>query len=163
MGRSRIDGQSPGESDVHRPDELQGMNLDDFDLNVDEFLGVDFGSFDSDVDQFEYMNKRMQDISDAEVRKGNDIEGIPWEKATITRVFVFFLLIVIGFLVDSGNGKAISPLCAHVNYSFASAWHRDGLTFATRNQDKTCSIWDIRNLSKLVTTFKGNLVLTHNF
>ncbi|KAH0781813.1 hypothetical protein KY290_001411 [Solanum tuberosum] len=56
-----------------------------------------------------------------------------------------------------GNGKAISPLCAHVNYSFASAWHLDGLTFATGNQDKTCSIWDIRNLSKSVTTIKGSL------
>ncbi|KAG5632735.1 hypothetical protein H5410_004452 [Solanum commersonii] len=66
-------------------DELQGINLDDFDLDVDEFLGVDFGSFDSDVDEFEYMNQRMQDILDAEVRKGNDIEGIPWERATITR------------------------------------------------------------------------------
>ncbi|KAH0765437.1 hypothetical protein KY285_001308 [Solanum tuberosum] len=66
-------------------DELQGIDLDDFDLDIDEFLGVDLGSFDSDVDKFEYMNKKMQDISDAEVMKGNDIQGIPWEGATITR------------------------------------------------------------------------------
>ncbi|KAK6803706.1 hypothetical protein RDI58_001490 [Solanum bulbocastanum] len=106
----------------------------------DKFLDVDIGSFDSDVDEFGYMNKRMEDISDVEVRKGNDIEGIPWERATITR-----------------NGKAISPLCTHVNNSFASAWHPDGLTFSTGNQDKMCSIWDIWCLSKSVTIFKGNL------
>ncbi|WMV09883.1 hypothetical protein MTR67_003268 [Solanum verrucosum] len=63
----------------------------------------------------------------------------------------------LGFLVYSRNGKAISPLCAHVNYSFALTWHPDGLTFATGNQDKTYSIWDIQNLSKSVTTIKGNL------
>ncbi|WMV09878.1 hypothetical protein MTR67_003263 [Solanum verrucosum] len=68
-----------------------------------------------------------------------------------------YLPISSAFLVDSRIGKAISPLCAHVNYSFASVWHPDGLTFATGNQGKTCSIWDIQNLSKLVTTFKGNL------
>ncbi|KAG5632731.1 hypothetical protein H5410_004448 [Solanum commersonii] len=67
-------------------DKYELKELDDF---INEFqgadLGVDLGSFDSDVDEFEYMNKRMQNISDVEVRKGNDIEGIPWERATITR------------------------------------------------------------------------------
>ncbi|XP_059282259.1 uncharacterized WD repeat-containing protein C2A9.03 [Lycium ferocissimum] len=72
------------------------------------------------------------------------------------------LLIIVGdnpkgILVDSTNGKAVAPLRGHVDYSFASAWHPDGLTFATGNQDKTCRIWDIRNLSKSVTALKGNL------
>ena len=44
-----------------------------------------------------------------------------------------------------------------MDYSFASAWHPYGLTFAIGNQDKTCRIWDILNLSKSVTTLKGNL------
>ncbi|KAK6149474.1 hypothetical protein DH2020_016999 [Rehmannia glutinosa] len=62
-----------------------------------------------------------------------------------------------GILVDSRSGKAIASLRGHFDYSFASAWHPDGLTFATGNQDKTCRIWDIRNLSKSVTALKGNL------
>lgn len=53
--------------------------------------------------------------------------------------------------------QEIASLHGHLDYSFASAWHPDGLTFATGNQDKTCRIWDIRNLSKSVTALKGNL------
>ncbi|KAL0443208.1 UNVERIFIED_CONTAM: putative WD repeat-containing protein C2A9.03 [Sesamum latifolium] len=72
------------------------------------------------------------------------------------------LLIIVGddpegILVDSRSGKAITYLHGHLDYSFASAWRPDGVTFATGNQDKTCRIWDIRNLSKSVTALKGNL------
>lgn len=49
------------------------------------------------------------------------------------------------------------PLKGHFDFSFASAWHPDGHIFATGNQDKTCRIWDIRNLSKSVAVLKGNL------
>ena len=45
----------------------------------------------------------------------------------------------------------------HHDYSFASAWNPDGRTFATGNQDKTCRIWDSRNLSEAVHVLKGNL------
>ncbi|KAG6407367.1 hypothetical protein SASPL_130356 [Salvia splendens] len=62
-----------------------------------------------------------------------------------------------GMLVDSRTGKAIASFQGHLDYSFASAWHPGGLTFATGNQDKTCRIWDIRNLSASVTALKGNL------
>ncbi|KAL7130687.1 hypothetical protein ABFS83_13G150800 [Erythranthe nasuta] len=62
-----------------------------------------------------------------------------------------------GLLVDSRSGKTISSLHGHFDYSFASSWHPNGLTFATGNQDKTCRIWDIRNLSKSVTALKGNI------
>lgn len=48
-------------------------------------------------------------------------------------------------------------LYGHLDYSFASAWHPDGMTFATGNQDKTCRVWDVRNLSKSVAILKGNL------
>lgn len=53
--------------------------------------------------------------------------------------------------------QAIASFHGHLDYSFASAWHPGGITFATGNQDKTCRIWDVRNLSKSVTALKGNL------
>ncbi|CAF2245600.1 unnamed protein product [Brassica napus] len=62
-----------------------------------------------------------------------------------------------GLLVDSNNGETVGRLYGHLDYSFASAWHPDGVTFATGNQDKTCRVWDVRNLSKSVAVLKGNL------
>lgn len=53
--------------------------------------------------------------------------------------------------------QTIKPLRGHLDFSFASEWHPDGVTFATGNQDKTCRIWDIRNLSKSIAVLKGNL------
>ncbi|XXG80221.1 hypothetical protein AAC387_Pa09g1143 [Persea americana] len=72
------------------------------------------------------------------------------------------LLVVVGdnpngLLVDSCTEKTIATLSGHLDYSFASAWHPDGRTFATGNQDKTCRIWDTRNLSKSVAVLKGNI------
>ncbi|CAN1346707.1 Uncharacterized WD repeat-containing protein C2A9.03 [Linum perenne] len=62
-----------------------------------------------------------------------------------------------GLLVDSQNGKTVSKMAGHLDYSFASAWHPNGLVFATGNQDKTCRVWDMRNLSSPTATLKGNL------
>ncbi|KAE9599150.1 hypothetical protein Lal_00043852 [Lupinus albus] len=62
-----------------------------------------------------------------------------------------------GLLVDSQTGKTITSLYGHLDYSFASAWHPDGRIFATGNQDKTCRVWDVRNLSQSVAVLKGNL------
>ncbi|XXG60170.1 hypothetical protein AAC387_Pa04g2137 [Persea americana] len=62
-----------------------------------------------------------------------------------------------GLLVDYSTEMTIATLCGHLDFSFASAWHPDGCTFATGNQDKSCRIWDIRNLSKSVAVLKGNL------
>ncbi|KAJ4851349.1 hypothetical protein Tsubulata_024777 [Turnera subulata] len=62
-----------------------------------------------------------------------------------------------GMLVDANTGKTVMPLCGHLDFSFASAWHPDGVTFATGNQDKTCRIWDVRNPSKALAVLKGNL------
>uniref|UniRef100_A0A0E0A5P9 Uncharacterized protein n=1 Tax=Oryza glumipatula TaxID=40148 RepID=A0A0E0A5P9_9ORYZ len=72
------------------------------------------------------------------------------------------LLAVVGddrdaLLVDSRNGKVTSTLVGHLDYSFASAWHPDGRTFATGNQDKTCRVWDIRNLSTSLSVLRGNI------
>ncbi|XP_076901806.1 putative WD repeat-containing protein C2A9.03 [Bidens hawaiensis] len=62
-----------------------------------------------------------------------------------------------GMLVDSRSGKTVASLQGHLDFSFASAWHPDGQTFATGNQDKTCRVWDIRNMSESVTALKGNI------
>ncbi|KAF6148377.1 hypothetical protein GIB67_025596, partial [Kingdonia uniflora] len=62
-----------------------------------------------------------------------------------------------GLLMDSNTGKTIAPLCGHLDFSFASAWHPNGHVFAIGNQDKTCQVWDTRNLSKSVSVLKGNL------
>ncbi|KAF5796325.1 putative transcription factor WD40-like family [Helianthus annuus] len=62
-----------------------------------------------------------------------------------------------GLLVDSHSGKTVASLKGHLDFSFASAWHPDGQTFATGNQDKTCRVWDVRNLSESVTALKGNI------
>ncbi|KAK9138960.1 hypothetical protein Sjap_009554 [Stephania japonica] len=62
-----------------------------------------------------------------------------------------------GLLVDAHNGKAVSSLVGHLDYSFATAWHPDGRTFATGNQDKTCRVWDMRNLKSPIAVLKGNL------
>ncbi|GJN29525.1 hypothetical protein PR202_gb17753 [Eleusine coracana subsp. coracana] len=72
------------------------------------------------------------------------------------------LLAVVGddrdaLLVDSRNGKVTSTLVGHLDYSFASAWHPDGRTFATGNQDKTCRVWDIRNTSTSLAVLRGNI------
>ncbi|KAL8162353.1 hypothetical protein V2J09_013842 [Rumex salicifolius] len=62
-----------------------------------------------------------------------------------------------GLVVDAQTGKTIASVVGHKDYSFASAWHPNGQVFATGNQDKTCRVWDIRNLSKPVSVLKGNL------
>jgi len=70
------------DSDV---DESQGIDLHDFDLDIDKFLCIDLGDFDSEAHEYDYMNKRMQDISIVEVRNDKGIQGIPKERGTITR------------------------------------------------------------------------------
>lgn len=67
-----------------------------------------------------------------------------------------------GLLVDSQSGKTVATVVGHLDFSFASAWHPDGRSFATGNQDKTCRVWDIRNLSKPVAVLKGNLGATRS-
>ncbi|KAK2413372.1 hypothetical protein P8452_59021 [Trifolium repens] len=62
-----------------------------------------------------------------------------------------------GLLVDPLNGKTVATLCGHEDYSFASAWHPGGNTFATGNQDKTCRVWDARNVSSPIAILKNNL------
>ncbi|CAD5186988.1 unnamed protein product [Musa acuminata subsp. malaccensis] len=72
------------------------------------------------------------------------------------------LLVVVGdnpegALIDSCTGKTVQILGGHLDFSFASAWNPDGYTIATGNQDKTCRVWDVRNLSKSLAVLRGNL------
>lgn len=72
------------------------------------------------------------------------------------------LLAVLGdstecLLADSQSGKEIGKMKGHLDYSFASAWHPNGQIVATGNQDTTCRLWDVRNLSKSLMVFKGRM------
>ncbi|XP_051192948.1 uncharacterized WD repeat-containing protein C2A9.03 isoform X1 [Lolium perenne] len=62
-----------------------------------------------------------------------------------------------GLLIDANSGKTLHSMKGHHDYSFTSSWSPDGRTFATGNQDKTCRIWDVRNLSEAVHVLKGNI------
>lgn len=62
-----------------------------------------------------------------------------------------------GLLVDAQSGKVVNELKGHLDYSFSSAWHPDGRILATGNQDTTCRIWDIRNLSKSLSVLNGRM------
>ncbi|KAJ9558888.1 hypothetical protein OSB04_013502 [Centaurea solstitialis] len=65
------------------------------------------------------------------------------------------LITVVGDHLD--GLLTVSAVEGHLDYSFASAWHPDGRIFATGNQDKTCRVWDLRNLSNPVSVLKGNM------
>ncbi|GBG59455.1 hypothetical protein CBR_g38480 [Chara braunii] len=62
-----------------------------------------------------------------------------------------------GFLVEFETGKILSSLDGHADFSFASAWHPNGLVVATGNQDTTCRLWDIRFLASAFCTLKGRI------
>ncbi|KAH7524424.1 hypothetical protein FEM48_Zijuj06G0117700 [Ziziphus jujuba var. spinosa] len=55
------------------------------------------------------------------------------------------------------NTSVTENLKGHRDYSFASAWHPDGRILATGNQDTTCRLWDIRNLSESLAVIKGRM------
>ncbi|KAL6657562.1 hypothetical protein ACP70R_005342 [Stipagrostis hirtigluma subsp. patula] len=72
------------------------------------------------------------------------------------------LLAVLGdssdcLVADPQSGKEIASLKGHLDYSFSSAWHPDGRVLATGNQDTTCRLWDIRNLSQSFAVLKGRI------
>ncbi|MCO5552668.1 hypothetical protein L7F22_006184 [Adiantum nelumboides] len=62
-----------------------------------------------------------------------------------------------GFVADCQSGKAFATLTGHLDFSFASAWHPNGHVFATGNQDMSCRLWDVRNLSSSMAVLKGHL------
>eukprot|EP00250_Pteridium_aquilinum_P014631 c22105_g1_i1 orf=177-1520(+) len=62
-----------------------------------------------------------------------------------------------GFLADSQTGKVLATMKGHLDFCFASAWHPNGHIFATGNQDTSCRLWDIRNLSSSLAALKGRI------
>ncbi|XP_058222197.1 uncharacterized WD repeat-containing protein C2A9.03-like isoform X1 [Rhododendron vialii] len=60
-------------------------------------------------------------------------------------------------IADTQSGKVLGNLKGHFDYSFASAWHLDGQNLATGNQDTTCRLWDVRNLSQSIAVLKGRM------
>ncbi|KAA8538049.1 hypothetical protein F0562_027371 [Nyssa sinensis] len=60
-------------------------------------------------------------------------------------------------IADAQDGKVVENLKGHLDYSFASAWHPNGQILATGNQDTTCRLWDVRNLSKSMAVLKGRM------
>ncbi|XP_050375911.1 uncharacterized WD repeat-containing protein C2A9.03 isoform X2 [Argentina anserina] len=72
------------------------------------------------------------------------------------------LLAVLGdsadcLIADAQSGKTVGGLKGHLDYCFSSAWHPDGRILATGNQDTTCRLWDVRNLSQSLAVLKGNM------
>lgn len=51
-------------------------------------------------------------------------------------------------VIDGENGERIAQLQGHEDFSFATGWHPDGRIFATGSQDRTCRVWDVRNMSR---------------
>jgi WD40 repeat protein len=60
-------------------------------------------------------------------------------------------------ILDAESGKTVSSLSGHVDYSFACAWSPDSRYVATGNQDKTCRVYDTRNLSTSIYTLGGRM------
>ncbi|TQD89460.1 hypothetical protein C1H46_024995 [Malus baccata] len=60
-------------------------------------------------------------------------------------------------IADAQSGKAVGSLKGHLDYCFSPAWHPNGQILATGNQDTTCRLWDIRNLSESVAVLKGRM------
>ncbi|KAM1180514.1 hypothetical protein ACFX13_019917 [Malus domestica] len=60
-------------------------------------------------------------------------------------------------IADAQSGKAVGSLKGHLDYCFSSAWHPNGQILATGNQDTTCRLWDIRNLSESLAVLKGRM------
>ncbi|KAJ1420967.1 WD40/YVTN repeat-like-containing domain superfamily [Sesbania bispinosa] len=87
----------------------------------------------------------------------------PWQvNSTSLRPKNGDMLVVVGDstegkLVDPETGMTIAPLPGHTGDSKTAAWHPDGCFFATGSEDRTCRLWDIRNMKTDVVLLKGNM------
>lgn len=72
--------------------------------------------------------------------------------------FIFLnVLFDFWFHISYDVAQITGSLKGHLDYSFASAWHPDGRILATGNQDTTCRLWDVRNLSQSMAVLKGRM------
>uniref|UniRef100_A0A803NAS8 Transducin/WD40 repeat-like superfamily protein n=1 Tax=Chenopodium quinoa TaxID=63459 RepID=A0A803NAS8_CHEQI len=60
--------------------------IEDFDDDMDEdFRDREMGGSDSEIEEYDFMENKFADTSSAQARRGRDIQGIPWERLSITR------------------------------------------------------------------------------
>lgn len=64
-------------------DEYEMEDVDD--EMDDEFRGRDMAGSESDVDEYDHGNSKAADTTAAQARSGKDIQGIPWDRLSITR------------------------------------------------------------------------------
>ncbi|KAG1326755.1 putative WD repeat-containing protein C2A9.03 [Cocos nucifera] len=74
----------------YREDDIDGMadeyEMADMDDDMDEeYHGRGMGDSDSDNEEYGQSNSKVTDTSSAQARKGEDIQGIPWNRLSITR------------------------------------------------------------------------------
>ncbi|XP_047979954.1 uncharacterized WD repeat-containing protein C2A9.03-like isoform X2 [Salvia hispanica] len=135
-------------------------------------VATDENAITNSVDVYNNPSGAMRVITannDAQVRvlDGGNFKCLnrftfPWSVNNISASPDGKLLAVLGdspecLLADAQSGKVVSNLKGHLDYSFASAWHPDGNILATGNQDTTCRLWDVRNLSESVQVLKGRM------
>ncbi|KAK9145357.1 hypothetical protein Sjap_005260 [Stephania japonica] len=72
------------EDDVdYMADDNEMANIDD--EMEEEFHGRGIGESESDDDEYDHLNTKITDTSSAQVRRGKDIQGIPWDRLSSTR------------------------------------------------------------------------------
>lgn len=60
-------------------------------------------------------------------------------------------------LMDASSGKIAHTISGHHDYSFAAAWHPNGVQFATGNQDTTTRVWDARYTGQALAVLRGRM------
>lgn len=60
-------------------------------------------------------------------------------------------------VIDGESGQRVSQLHGHSHFSFATGWHPNGRLFATGSQDKTCRVWDARNMSQYISVLGAHM------
>lgn len=66
-------------------DEYEMEDVED-EIDIDgESINREGGDAESDVDEYDYSSSKAVDTTAAQARRGQDIQGIPWDSLSITR------------------------------------------------------------------------------